>query len=182
MPVAGGVGGGGHCPPGDAGGSGGVGVGVGHADGEGDGAAVGWAEPDGDGTGLGREDDEGVALAEGDGELIVGTMMSGRAPMGAVPVAAALRVVVALRVAATFPAAPGLAITDPRLVWAVSTERGTCELPSVSTVTIPVDAAATRMPAAAAAPVTAKIRLGCLTGRGKPAGPNWPARWMTHSR
>jgi hypothetical protein len=109
-----------------------------------------------------------------------------RPPPGTVPadgtvVAAVFRWLIAPPGAGVFLLA-GPAVASPVPGCTASIERGTCAALSVTTATIPVDASAIAAPAAVTTPAEASIRLGRLTGRGKPPGPNWLARRVTHSR
>ncbi len=93
----------------------------------------------------------------------------------------------ALAGAPALPVAPAacaaLAVTDPLVTRTASTECGTCEPLSARTVMVPADATAIAMPAAAATRARTTARgLGCLIGRGKPSGPNGPARSINSCR
>jgi hypothetical protein len=135
-----------------------------------------------DGIGEGAAAD--VALGDGDGLAVVeeaaGAVVKGWPGItDAVAVGAGL--VAGLLVAA--PVVPAALGVCDRLARAASSECGEWEPPSARAATIPAEATAMTMPAAAATRVrTRSLLMGCLTVAGKPFGPNGPACSVTSCR
>jgi hypothetical protein len=112
---------------------------------------------------------DGVGAAAGPWPAVVGWLAVGAALAGT----------------AAFPVGSAGALVVTALLEArtASRECGTCEPLSARTVMIPADVTAITMPAAAAIRASARARrLGGLTARGKPFGPNGPARRVTSCR
>jgi hypothetical protein len=140
----------------------GVGVGVGVADAEAD------FECDGDGLAVVAGAD-GVGAAAGSWLAAVGWLTVGDALAG-VP-------------ALPMGLAGALLVTGLLEARTASTECGTCEPLSARAVTIPADATAITMPAAAAIRASARARRrGGPIACGNPFGPNGPARRVTPCR
>ena len=146
----------------------GVGVGVGDFVGVGAGAEAVF-ECDGDGFAVVAAGADGAGKVAGswpavaDGPAVGGTLAG----------------------APALPAGPAgaLLVTGLLEARAASSECAACEPLSASAVMIPADATAITMPAAAAIRANARARRrGGLTGRGKPFGPNGPARRVTSCR